>query len=607
MRRQFFVIIALLLCISAKGWVSNFNQDPSSSIYKNGDGTVNNPYQIWNREDLENLSLFVGADHADKHFILRANINLEGEEWVSVGNGSDEGFRGKLYGNNKQIHNLTVEGKYKLAGLFALIGPGASIGNLHIASGRIEGNEVNYLEALTVAGSIAAKAVGGEDDPVIITDCSNRAEIIGAQGNSASCHAGGLIGDCQNVVFARCVNYGDMIMREVSRANIGGIAGYGYNVSIINCINYGKIDQLGRLNTGFQMGGFVGQGFRVAISNSYSHAWIERASGTAGGLMGYMTDGCMIQQSYVYGRIHSTEEYCSGGLVAYVPEAYNSKYVPDTIRNSFAILTSLTGNKTNTHRILGDMGRKEQIQNNYAYGSMLVNEAHISDTDAGSVDGKSVFMSEFYKRSTYAGGLVNWFSGTENWLIRDGKSRPYMVYQSAPVYVESLSMGSARLDLETLSDSIAVYRYTTAKGKEHISRFIPTKLVDNYSLTGISSQDTLLFINYEAGKPDSYPVDCIVGSLGANIDNAVAEYNIVSVYPNPVDHNNTIYIDVDADNELLNDLTLNIYNSLGQLVRHMGISANSTRIDTSDMTPSTYIFVLQGKKGFYKEFKVVIL
>lgn len=607
MRRRFFVVIALLLCISAKGWVSNFNQDISSSIYKNGDGTVNNPYQIWSREDLENLSLFLGAEHADKYFILGANINLEGEEWVPIGSGSAEGFRGKLYGNNKQIHNLRVEGKHQFAGLFALIGSGASIDNLHIESGWIKGNEINYSEGSNAVGSIAAKAVSEGDDPIVITDCSNRAEIIGTQGNYAHCNAGGLIGECQNVVFLRCVNYGDMIMREVGGANIGGMAGSCYDVSIINCINYGTIDQLGRLNTGFQMGGFVGQGWQVAISNSYSHAWIERGSGTVGGLMGYMKDGCMLQQSYVYGRIHSIEEYTLGGLVAYVPEAYNSKYVPDTIRNSFAILTSLTGNKTNTHRILGDMGRKEQIQNNYAYGSMLVNGGHISDTDANSVDGKSVFMSEFYKRSTYAGGLVNWFSGTENWIIRDGKSRPYMAYQSAPVYVESLSMGSARLDLETLSDSIAVYRYTTAKGKERITRFIPNKLVDNYSLTGIGSQDTLLFINYEAGKPDSYPVDCIVGSLGVNIDNAVAEHNTVSVYPNPVVRNNTICIDVDADNELLKDLTLNIYNSLGQLVRHVGISANSTKIDTSDMTPSTYIFVLQGKKGFNKEFKVVVL
>ncbi len=159
-------------------------------------------------------------------------------------------------------------------------------------------------------------------------------------------------------------------------------------------------------------------------------------------------------------------------------------------------------------------------------------------------------------------------------------------YRNEPGCVESPGMGSARLDLEIPSDGINVYRYTTAKGKERITRFIPAKLVGNYSLTEIGSQ----------------------GSLGVNINNGVVRrLNIISVYPNPVDHNNTIYIDVDADNELLNDLTLNIYNSLGQLVRHMGISANSTRIDTSDMTPSTYIFVLQGKKGFNKEFKVVIL
>lgn len=141
MRRNFFVVITLLLCIYAKGLISNFNHYLSSLIYENGDRIVNNTYQIFDCENLENLSLFHRS-------------------------GLGEGFRGKFHGNNKQIHNLVVEGKYRFTGLFAFIGPGASTDNLHIASTRIKGNEINYLEASTAVGSIAAKAASGGDASV---------------------------------------------------------------------------------------------------------------------------------------------------------------------------------------------------------------------------------------------------------------------------------------------------------------------------------------------------------------------------------------------------------------------------------------------------------
>jgi hypothetical protein len=142
--------------------------------FTNGNGTVEDPYQIFTLEDLQKMA---NINYLDKHFILMNDINAYPTiEWMS-GKGFDIigsdliYFTGSLTtfeDNNYTISGLNINRpNIDYVGLFGVISDNVELSNLTLADVNIIGN--NYVGALTgwLGGTItnvhSSGNVEGED------------------------------------------------------------------------------------------------------------------------------------------------------------------------------------------------------------------------------------------------------------------------------------------------------------------------------------------------------------------------------------------------------------------------------------------------------------
>ena len=155
--------------------VSRVVVDPS---YSQGDGTIQNPYLIYNQFDLEKVRC-----HKSKHFALANDISLTGK-WLSIG-APNFGWEGSLDGRGHSISGLDVGYPGQdFAGLFGEVET-AAFKNLTIMSPQVTGGR--YVAALF---GRADRTVSVEN--VTITDASITGnEGVGILGGSKD--AGGLI------------------------------------------------------------------------------------------------------------------------------------------------------------------------------------------------------------------------------------------------------------------------------------------------------------------------------------------------------------------------------------------------------------------------------
>lgn len=79
---------------------------------------------------------------------------------------------------------------------------------------------------------------------------------------------------------------------------------------------------------------------------------------------------------------------------------------------------------------------------------------------------------------------------------------------------------------------------------------------------------------------------------------------IVKAYPNPVSINETVYIDADVDEELLEGAAIDVYNISGLKIMQLKVQGRYTPVKLSNA--STYIFKFKGKDGFSKDLKVIV-
>lgn len=80
-----------------------------------GAGTVDNPYKIYNEEDLKYVH-----NHLDSHYELESDIELT-EEWIPIGT-TENPFTGAFNGKNHKITNLQInDSTLEYAGLFGYV------------------------------------------------------------------------------------------------------------------------------------------------------------------------------------------------------------------------------------------------------------------------------------------------------------------------------------------------------------------------------------------------------------------------------------------------------------------------------------------------------
>lgn len=249
--------IVSLLLLSAT--VSLFGQD----FFSGGNGSKEDPYQIATEADLRTLAKEVNEksnSFAGRYFKQTADITFASAEAIlPIGGPILDGFdrpnemcfQGTYDGDMRKIYNLNIYDNRQLSyggdlhmgvGLFGVLGDGATIKNVVIASGHIYG--------FSDVGAIAGK---------IKNDCT----------------------------ITRCKIGPDV--RITSWANAGGIAGtsLGKGMKIIECVNYANIEVYGQ-GIHKSAGGMIASSANTTIEGCANFGDIWAKGGFAGGIIGVM-------------------------------------------------------------------------------------------------------------------------------------------------------------------------------------------------------------------------------------------------------------------------------------------------------------------------------
>ena len=240
----------------------------SAQFSGSGSGTKDDPYRIFNADQLNQVRNFVGK--TDVYFSLEADIDMT--QWIAENNpsqgwqpiGKDSGFRGNFNGNGHIISNLWIKRpSTDYIGMFGKIDDNAEILNLKLENAEYVGNDY----------------VGG-----IVGYCYNANSITSCEFNgkiSGNDYIGGICGynfnDGYDTTISDCFTDSHIKGRDY----IGGICGYNkvynnyfYNddrlrPSVSNCISYNNID--GRDYIGGRYGYAYSESGGSDIINNYSY------------------------------------------------------------------------------------------------------------------------------------------------------------------------------------------------------------------------------------------------------------------------------------------------------------------------------------------------
>ncbi len=301
-----------------------------------GTGTVETPYLLYPKTDLEILSAGMAAGFETFGKYFKVMNNIEGVTSPIVGN-----FRGDFNGNNHTI-TLDLEGEGVLKpetneygstyclGLFAWICRDANIHDLTLEGSIISNSDntggfvaeinishndgddasvsfsnlVNKASIYSAVGNVGgiighASFWGGQE--LYISDCSNKGNI-----SSEGDGVGGVVGSTNRGVLVNCENRGNIACSSAG----GGICGNCYVGSFINCVNKGSITCP---NSG---GGVVGSNSAAIIFNCYNVGAVI-GSANIGGISGYNNCRSHIENCYNGGLIIAENTTNCGAIVGF--------------------------------------------------------------------------------------------------------------------------------------------------------------------------------------------------------------------------------------------------------------------------------------------------
>ena len=237
-----------------------------STGWSAGMGTLNDPYQISNLQDLQALATDVNAGKTFNgiFFKLTSDIDLSkhfnaklNKSWTPIGNSGNEGFAGVLDGDNHVITGLYIYNKDDKQALFGFIN-GGTVKNLVLKDCNVTANS-------QVAG-IAGMNSG------TISNCSvlgGAVHLIGSFGD------GGMIaGNCKNGAIDGCYVERATLSGNYS-CNIGLIVGKA-NGSLVSNSNVKDSE----LSGGVHKGAILGyNGGKMKLEKNYYSANIKGAKG----------------------------------------------------------------------------------------------------------------------------------------------------------------------------------------------------------------------------------------------------------------------------------------------------------------------------------------
>lgn len=284
------------------GWL--YGEPSKSTRFGGGSGSAEDPFILTTPAHIERLSEEVrdGDSFKDKHFMLRADIDMDGAKIAPIG-GIIGGmqrieFSGSVAGMGHAIHNFTIDAAPdEGAGLFGAT-YGGRISGLRIGNFRVNGGGA--------AGALIASAVATS-----ISDCHAGGEITEISGCGKS--VGGLVGEASRCSISDCSS-GSAITTAGAEA-VGGLVG---NISGGSKIAHCRAVRQILATRAKSVGGLIG--FMAQSSASRSKAEVEiRASNCvdAGGFVGTASKGSELSLSSAESPVISrcdAERFSAGGF-----------------------------------------------------------------------------------------------------------------------------------------------------------------------------------------------------------------------------------------------------------------------------------------------------
>ncbi len=343
--------------------------------FNGGTGELEDPYQVINCLQLQNMNLYLDADYILNNDIdcsatsisdtedpdYNESLYNDGTGFDPIGSVDDEeptyySFEGVLDGQDYKITNLYINrtddayfGDGYYIGLFSTIAGGAEVKNLGIEDADITGYE--YVGAL--AGGLSGTVTNVYSTGVVEGD--NR--------------VGGLTGENGGTIVNSYAT-GNLNGRE----DVGGLSGRN-DGTIENSYATGDV-----IGTASGIGGLVGRNSGGDITNSYATGNVE-GDNRVGGLTG--ANGGTIVNSYATGNLNGI--YDVGGLSGRSGGTIENSYATGDVigtdsgigglvgRNTGGDITNsyATGNVEGNNRVGGFTGANGgTIQDSYATGSV---------------------------------------------------------------------------------------------------------------------------------------------------------------------------------------------------------------------------------------------
>jgi hypothetical protein len=302
--------------------------------YTYGLGSIENPYEIWNYEDLYNVRFFPNS-----FFIQMSDINMR-----DTGSWEPIDIENINYnGNNKSIKNMVIilnDERSDVAGLFGDVWGVVAIYDLKIINGTIIGSEnssgefgfivgiaypyeieamsVNIFNCIAVGKIIAYDdynigGIAGYIEGFNINNCYARisVEILGY-----ASRIGGIVGSLNEGKIINCKTKVEIICEDTFDKysyQIGGIVGAGSLLEIEECSSSGKIvasDEVGGI-IGTIFNDIIYSGYSNIVRNCYSDCELYTNYGYVGGIIG--RDGSeyniCFEKNYFNGKINGKGEY----------------------------------------------------------------------------------------------------------------------------------------------------------------------------------------------------------------------------------------------------------------------------------------------------------
>ena len=331
----------------------------SAHPFAGGSGTYDDPFLISTPEQLDSVRHYCGKQHADKHFLIINEIDLDvppynqGEGWIPIGGVKTTGelrrniFHGKLYGymdgkcgsgiiKNLKLGNIVMPNSNDISvmGLFGVLGEGALIKNI-----GLENYQINSKEHMI--GVLVATTLSNTGNPI------------------------------------------------------------GRNVTIENCYTIGNT--IGNINT---MGGIIGASYNMSIKNCYTVCNIENlrdSSHYIGGIIASVSSEGLITNCYSKSNFIS-----NGATTGIIAGMASGSVVESEISNCVAAGSIVTSNPGNRLLGFGFYAPLEvNLSNNYALNTTTINGNTITGGTTTNADGEDKTLAELQSQSFYE-NVLGW-------------------------------------------------------------------------------------------------------------------------------------------------------------------------------------------------------